>query len=424
MGDSNLYSTEDIEKLKQKISIYRDTLRTLKTGNSVDDYLFMKSNFNGYQTKFSDLENSMERLNDKKDLRIKEYEQQIENLSQQVNSFNQTVEGLNQELSTVKKKLSDESVDKKNSSEETQGLKGTVNRVEQKAVIEETVPVQKRRVLPSVPPSGRPESFSQVKSLLGRAGGSQNIPQGGMPPRKSEAAYSQHVPQQGSRQSFPSVGASPSQMYGGLGRPPRLKSNLHFNNVSTKQSVSMERNDNSTQAVIVPMNEQATKEIVMADTLIADQVALIEEEVTPVAVIEEEVTPLPSIKKEESVEEETSMAFIEEAKKLVSLMKEVKNPVAFFEEAKNLVAFIKEQATPETVIEEEESPVAVVDEEAIRAAVLEEKVIQVAAVEVKEPLVAVVEEEIVSIEHVYPMKRQQYKNKESLSLFNLFRKRS
>ena len=68
MGDSKLYSAQDIEKLKQKISIYRDTLSTLKSGNSVDDYLFMKSNFNGFKTKFSNLEETIGRMNDKKRL--------------------------------------------------------------------------------------------------------------------------------------------------------------------------------------------------------------------------------------------------------------------------------------------------------------------------------------------------------------------
>ena len=50
MGDSKLYSAQDIEKLKQKIATYKDTLTTLKTGNSIDDYLFIKSEFNGFKT--------------------------------------------------------------------------------------------------------------------------------------------------------------------------------------------------------------------------------------------------------------------------------------------------------------------------------------------------------------------------------------
>ena len=217
--------------------------------------------------------------------------------------------------------------------------------------------------------------------------------------------YNYHVPQHGSRQSFPSVGTSPSQMYSGLGRQPKLKSTLHFNNVSIKQSVSMGGGDNSTQAIQVPTNEQGNKEIVKPNASKVDQVAPIGEEVIPVAVIEEEVTPLPSIKEGvTSVEEETSVAFIEEAKKLVLLIKEVKNPVAFMEEAKNLVAFIEETKNSAAVIDGEATLVAVIEEKATPITVTEEKI-----------------EHVEPIENMYPMKRQQNKNKESL--FNLFRKK-
>ena len=123
----------------------------------------------------------------KKDLQIKEYEQQIESLSQQVNSFNQTVEGLNQDLSKVMKKLTDESVGAKNPTVETQDSVDTVNLANEDGITEEAVPMQKLPVRPSAQQPSRPGSFSQVKNLLEKAGGSQNAPQGGMPPMGPDA---------------------------------------------------------------------------------------------------------------------------------------------------------------------------------------------------------------------------------------------
>ncbi len=79
MGDSKLYSAHDIEKLKQKIATYRDTLTTLKTGNSIDDYLFMKNEFNGFKTQISHLEGVVEIMDEKQSVQIEEYEQQVKN---------------------------------------------------------------------------------------------------------------------------------------------------------------------------------------------------------------------------------------------------------------------------------------------------------------------------------------------------------
>ena len=80
MADAKLYSAQDIENLKQKIATYRDTLTTLKSGNTIDDYLFMKSELNGFKMQVSHLEEVMGRLNDKRSMQIEEYEQQIETI--------------------------------------------------------------------------------------------------------------------------------------------------------------------------------------------------------------------------------------------------------------------------------------------------------------------------------------------------------
>lgn len=98
MGDTKLYSAQDIEKLKQKVITYKDTLTTLKTGNSIEEYLFMKKEFNGFKTKITDLEDLIEVMGTKQNVQIEEYEQEITNLSNQINSLNKIVETLNQKI--------------------------------------------------------------------------------------------------------------------------------------------------------------------------------------------------------------------------------------------------------------------------------------------------------------------------------------
>ena len=53
----------------------------MKTGNSIDDYLFMKNEFNGFKTQVSHLEGLMELMNEKQSVQIEEYEQQIKHFS-------------------------------------------------------------------------------------------------------------------------------------------------------------------------------------------------------------------------------------------------------------------------------------------------------------------------------------------------------
>ena len=65
MEDSKLYSTQGIEKLKQQIEGYKDTLTSLKMGTSIEDYLFMKMDFDEIKTQMALLEELNETIDDK-----------------------------------------------------------------------------------------------------------------------------------------------------------------------------------------------------------------------------------------------------------------------------------------------------------------------------------------------------------------------
>lgn len=62
MDNTKSYATEDIKELKQRIATYRNSLTTLKTGLSLDDFLSIKENFNTSTTQFFHVDNSIDTM--------------------------------------------------------------------------------------------------------------------------------------------------------------------------------------------------------------------------------------------------------------------------------------------------------------------------------------------------------------------------
>lgn len=73
MDEVKSYSTEDIDKLKQRIVFYRESLTQLKTGLSIEDFLTIKENFNMPETE--NLIEAMKNLKEETDFNIDEQSQ-------------------------------------------------------------------------------------------------------------------------------------------------------------------------------------------------------------------------------------------------------------------------------------------------------------------------------------------------------------
>ena len=269
MADAKLYSAQDIENLKQKIATYRDTLTTLKSGNTIDDYLFMKSELTGFKMQASHLEEVMGRLNDKRSMQIEEYEQQIETFSQQIGSLNQTVEELNKDLSVVMGQLINERTENVNTNHHADDLD----------VIEVTSQMEEETPISSIQQPNHPPSYKYLQSLIARANDIQEVP-GTVTPAAS-------IHQKTGKPSFPSIGSQPNQIYNGLSRNLNMKSTVHFNNISTKQAVPT-RSDNLVPPILQPTTEPEKNEVVKASPVEVHHIATIEEEVPHVEKIERE----------------------------------------------------------------------------------------------------------------------------------------
>lgn len=236
MADAQLYSAQDIENLKQKIATYRDTLTTLKSGNTIDDYIFMKSELTDFKMQVTHLEEAMGRLNDKRSIQIEEYEQQIATLSQQMGSLNQTVEELNEDLLVVRGQLTSDPIGNVNTSVDMQDLANSKQNEDEVDVIEVTLPLEEKASISSTPQPDQPPPYKYLQSLIAGANDIQEV--------SSSVSPIASVHQQAGKPSFPAIGSHPQQIYNGLNRNVNMKSTVHFNNMSTKQAVPTGRGDN------------------------------------------------------------------------------------------------------------------------------------------------------------------------------------
>ncbi|MER2060735.1 MAG: hypothetical protein ABTA16_18115, partial [Niallia sp.] len=261
MGDSKSYSAHDIEKLKQKVETYRDTLTTLRTGNSIDDYLFMKSEFNGFKTQISNLEGI---LKEKQSMQIGEYEQQVKNFSVQIDSLNQTVEELNQDISLIMNKI--KSGDSNNFIEEINApvnaqdsLNIASNEEKAESLIEKTIQTKDQTSISSIQQPNRPPSFKQLQNLVTMANDIQEVPSDAPPLASLDIQKTSSEGQRFSKKSFPSTGINPSQIYNSRSRNVPMTPVIHPNRFSKKQIVPIKVNEISTLSSSLAIGDSATE---------------------------------------------------------------------------------------------------------------------------------------------------------------------
>ena len=102
MENSRFYTAEEIEKLKQKVTAYKNLLTTLKLGDSLEDYQFIQNEFEELKMQMLHVDASREDQDKAQPEQIEEYESQneVKQVSLQLTSLNQMVEEV---LSTLNK---------------------------------------------------------------------------------------------------------------------------------------------------------------------------------------------------------------------------------------------------------------------------------------------------------------------------------
>ena len=231
MEESKLYTTQEIENLKQKIETYRESLTSLKMGTSIEDFLYMKQEFDGLKTQMAHLEGITETLDTKQNSYIKGYDDQIRVLSIQLESLNQTIEEMNQEiLSILNKLLPVKGVD-------TTSVPSSIEMPSQ--TYSNLLPRQPRmtQTADQTTITSAQPSYRLLQSVAGKAKKHQpnvNIgapsPQNGLQATKPEERHF-------NQQYFQSINTHPSQIYNGLYRNTTVESTFHFKNATDAKEV-------------------------------------------------------------------------------------------------------------------------------------------------------------------------------------------
>ncbi|MFJ6209479.1 hypothetical protein, partial [Lysinibacillus sp. NPDC092081] len=251
MEDSKLYSTQDIEQLKQKIEAYKDMLTSLKTGTSIEDYLFMKMDFDEIKTQMTFLEELTETtIDDKqKNSQIEGYEEQIKLLSAQIESLNQTIEEMNQEiLKVLNKLLTIENTEAPTTPPKTEKTSNFI------AYGAQRDPIITQTTGQAAITSKQP-SYKMLQSLAGKATNAQLDVSNGI--HSTRNGNQRDVPEERhfNQQYFQSINTQPNQIYNGLYRNTTTESTFHFIHATNKQEIPVSMNE-----LALPPNDVSTPE--------------------------------------------------------------------------------------------------------------------------------------------------------------------
>lgn len=247
MEDSKLYSAENIEKLKQKISNYRKNLTTLKAENTVDDYLFLKDELHDVREQVSKQDGVMV-MEDSQSGPIEENEQHIEKDSVQLDTFNKTVENSNQDFPVVVDELS-----------------------ERVKPIEEIIQPKT-----SIPPN-KPPSYKQLQGLAKNANQFQEVSSNNTPSPNIDKSKKHTNDQHFNKQYFPLSSAHPNQLYNGLFRNISLKTTIHYEYKNENQAISVKVNENINSSNPKKINQAQKNETVVEQTNEIQSITPVEE---------------------------------------------------------------------------------------------------------------------------------------------------
>lgn len=105
MEESTTYTLQEIEKLKLKISGYRNTLMTLKMGTSFEDFQVMKNEFEALKSQLTYIEELTKTMEEKQQTQTVIYEEQAKQFEMQIAALTKTVEKMGKEIILISKKL-------------------------------------------------------------------------------------------------------------------------------------------------------------------------------------------------------------------------------------------------------------------------------------------------------------------------------
>ncbi|MFC0561974.1 hypothetical protein [Halalkalibacter alkalisediminis] len=97
-------NTQDIETLRQKLGIYKQTLEGLKAGNLIEDYFLTKHECYEIKKQVSNLEGEINKMKENQDMQINRYTK-VENISEQIETVTDSIRLLKQDVALLMGKV-------------------------------------------------------------------------------------------------------------------------------------------------------------------------------------------------------------------------------------------------------------------------------------------------------------------------------
>ncbi|WP_332634771.1 hypothetical protein [Halalkalibacter flavus] len=182
MEQNKFKGTSDIETLKKKLFVYKQTLESIKSENVVEDYLLTKNECIEIKKQVSTLEGEIQEMKENQDLQKSGYNKKIKNLSKQVESFNDSIQLLKQDVAFLMNKVNnpnfndlinkiDKMIDIQNTSIsliqeghiEMKGLKEEIAQSKKQDKNEKQLPVSDS---PNPKQKHQPSGYKQLQNML------------------------------------------------------------------------------------------------------------------------------------------------------------------------------------------------------------------------------------------------------------------
>lgn len=292
MKDMKLYSTQDMESLKEKINVYKTAYTKLKEGITVEEILKKQDQLNSLKMQLSQLAELTSSVEEKQETKIEEHEEQVQKISMQIHLLNQTFEEMNRELSSFIQKENPMTTEKKTDSykDHSHPINTTTT-----ANPEENLPtINEGFGSPNVAPS-----YKQLQKFAGPAliPFKENFPD--MPVPSDAKQILPHEGRHFNQHYFQSISTHPSEIYNGLYKNIAKTASFHFKNETSVQEIPIQPYANPESKSKVVINESAnnvpiqtkveetslpaTQEIALAET--AQPNVLAEEEILHLSLI-------------------------------------------------------------------------------------------------------------------------------------------
>ena len=249
MEDSTSNTLQEIEKLKQKISAYRDALMTLKMGTSLEDYLAMKKEFDVLKTQISYIEGLTQTVDEKQHTQNEIYEEQMKQFSLQLAVLKQTVKEMNQEILSISNKIStSEEVSEKDTLTLTKHEKNSTE-------VNDIQPTDDQSSTISNQPS-----YKQLRNLTSQVLQPQKIQENIDSFEQPKLMGNQKDQRYFNQRYFQSINTHPNHIYNGLYKNTLGKTPLRFKNTDEIQDSPTNDPKNSISPSIdrVPKNVNST----------------------------------------------------------------------------------------------------------------------------------------------------------------------